>query len=168
MADAADMTPDEILAELTAMGLDLARDLHAEALAAQGQAKADLTLAFHRISRSIRQSLALKARLERDQRQAAREAANDAARQTLDRVQKKRSQIRRAISHDVWSEYEGDEAEALLDDLDAWVYEASEDEAFLDAPVELLIARIRENLGLAANAGEPDGEDPEVVIRQSG
>jgi hypothetical protein len=159
---------DGLLTRLADLGMSLAEDLHARALAAKDDKSAnDLALAFHRISRSVRQTLALEARFERDAKLAAREEARQLASETLDRVQKKRSQIRRAISRDVWSEYEGDEAEALLDDLDAWVFEASEDDGFLDDPAETLIARIRENLGLAANDAEARAEPDEAPIQQS-
>jgi len=51
-----------ILAELSELGLALARDLQACALAAdEASDKADLSLAFQRTSRSVRQTLALEA-----------------------------------------------------------------------------------------------------------
>jgi hypothetical protein len=54
--------------------LTLARSIHGRALAAEDdKAASDLGLAFHRISRSVRQTLALEAKLERDQRREARE-----------------------------------------------------------------------------------------------
>ncbi len=158
-----------ILARLADLGMSLAEDLHARARAAKDDAVAgELSLAFHRISRSLRQTLALDAQLERERKLAAREAANDAARETLARAHRKRAPIRKAIAPLVWAEHEGDEAESRLEDLEAWISEASEDEAFLDDPVETLIARIRGNMGLAANSGDPDGETPDVVVQRSG
>ena len=55
---------EALLGELADLGMSLARDLHARALAASDDAVAcDLALAFHRISRSLRQTLALQSRL---------------------------------------------------------------------------------------------------------
>jgi hypothetical protein len=63
-----------MLAELAELGLSLARDLHAAALAAETPAERQgLATAFHRISRSVRQTMALEAKLERDARRAERE-----------------------------------------------------------------------------------------------
>jgi hypothetical protein len=166
------------LAELAEMGLSLARDLHARALAAtDDKAAADLTLAFHRVSRSVRQTYALEARLERERRLALREAANEAARERLDRIQKKRSVVSRAVAPLVWTEAEGEEAEDLLDEIGSLVYVISEEDDFLDAPVEACVERIAKDLGLAARAandrtGEPppeaSGEEPlDVVIWRS-
>lgn len=168
MRDATDMTPDEILSELAAMGLELARDLYAGARAAEPEAKADLTLAFHRISRSVRQTLALKARFERDRKLALREADQAHARETLGRVLKKRSQVRKAVARDVWTEHEGEDAEALIEDLESWVYEASGEDDFLDTPLEAVVARIRQAMGLSANTEAPPGEPLDVVIWKSG
>lgn len=167
MPDAA-QNQDEILAELAALGLALARDLQARALAAKDDAGAcDLALAFHRVSRSLRQTLALQSRLERDRAVALREAANDQARTTLERVQRRRRQVRAALTPLIWTEAEGEEAEALLGDLEALLMEASEDEDFIALPVEACIARIREGLDLPAPDTADNDAAPEVVIWRS-
>ncbi|HEX7887411.1 MAG TPA: hypothetical protein VF474_15660, partial [Phenylobacterium sp.] len=73
-ADPADIDPAEaMLAELAGLDLSLARHVHACAVSTEDPAEvADLARAYQRISRSMRQSLALHARLkrerERDQR----------------------------------------------------------------------------------------------------
>jgi hypothetical protein len=170
MSNAATRTArrDEILGELAELGLALARDAQAQAMAAtDAKAKADLTLAFHRISRSVRQTLALDARFEREAKLAAREAAQAHARETLVRVQKKRSQLRKAVTDDIWTEYETEDAEGLLENIEAWVYDAAEDDSFLETPFEVLVARIRENLGLPANSGEVAEAEPDDDVHQS-
>src|SRR5215218_9053697 len=69
---------DRILGELSELGLALARDLQARALAAETVAEAaDLGLAFQRVALSVRQALALEAKLERDRQAAERELADD-------------------------------------------------------------------------------------------
>jgi hypothetical protein len=158
-----------LLGRLADLGMSLAEDLHARALAAKDEKSAnDLALAFHRISRSLRQTLALEARLERERKLALREAAQREASETLDRVQKKRSVLRKAVAPLAWAEHEGDEAEDLLEDMEFWVYEASGEDDFLDTPVEVLISRLREAFGLPASDAAQGDEEPETAIFQSG
>ena len=161
---------EAILAELADLSLTLARDLHARALAASDEATAcDLGLAFHRISRSLRQTLALEARLEREARAAEREDRHHQAQETLKRVQAKRREVRNAVSCLIWTEHEPDEAEQLFETLEALISDDSEDQqAFLETPLETCIARIREALGLPANDAEAEGEAPDDLRRSSG
>jgi hypothetical protein len=158
------------LAERAEMGLSLARDLHACALAAEPEAKAELALAFQRVSRSVRQTYALEQRLERERRLADKDIAAQAERERMTGVLKKRRQVRAAVEPLIWTEYEGDEAEDLSEALEALVSDQALDEdAFLDAPLEACVEAIRTGLGLpAANDDPPDGDAPrtEVVIRR--
>ena len=161
---------EAILAELTELGMSLARDLHARALAASDDKAAnDLARAFHTLSRSVRQTLALQARFERDARLDRRQAVQDEARETLKRVQAKRRQVRDAVAPLIWTEYEADEAEALSGELEAYVMgESAEEDAFLAEPLETLVARIAEALGLAANDAESPDEPSDVPRESSG
>src|SRR5205085_9794530 len=55
-----------ILGRLAELGMDLAEQLHADACAAETPAeRGQIAATFHRISRSVRQTLALEARLLR-------------------------------------------------------------------------------------------------------
>ena len=55
---------DTVLREIAAMDLALARRLYGEAMAEPEAAKAaDITRAYNRVTRSLRQSIALRARL---------------------------------------------------------------------------------------------------------
>ena len=155
------------LAELADMGLSLARDLHARALAADDAAACDLSLAFQRVSRSVRQTYALELRLERERRLADRDLAAEAARERLICVQKKRRQLRCAVSALIWTEYEGDEAQALDEALETLVLDQAQDEdAFLETPLSACIDAIRADLGLPANdAAAP--RPTEILIRRS-
>jgi hypothetical protein len=156
-----------ILTRLAELGMTLAEDLHARALAAKDDRSAnDLALAFHRVSRSLRQTLALEARLERERRQALREAAQREASETLTRIQKKRAQVLRAVAPLVWTEYEGDDAEALVENLDSWIYQDSQEDGFLEEPVDEIIARLREAFGLPADEDATNVE-PSQVAQQS-
>jgi len=154
------------LAELAELGMALARKVQVRALAAPDDEACDLALAFHRVSRSVRQTLALESRLAREQRQGEREAADLAAREALGQVQRRRAQVRSAVTRLIWDEAEGEEAESLLEDLESRLIEESLDEDFAAAPIEACIARLRADLGLAA-AGRDDTppEAPAAALR---
>jgi len=159
-----------ILGELTELGLALARDLHARALAAETAQEAQaLGLAFQRVSRSVRQSLALEAKLQRDAKLAAREAQAGAAegraltRQPWERrVSVHQDRVREAMHHLLWTEADGDEGEfeILEDDLTVRLEEAAFDgDAFLQTPVEALVARFAAEMELSApgRVARPNG-----------
>ncbi len=68
------------LDELSELGMAMARDLQGQALAAtEAGEKADLALAFQRTARSVRQTIALKAQLERDLARRDRDDRSDRA-----------------------------------------------------------------------------------------
>jgi hypothetical protein len=119
-----DVDPAEaMLAELAGLDLSLARHVHACATSTDDPGEvADLARAYQRVARSVRQSLALHARLKRDREQAAREApapppapppppptpARDAA-----RIAARKDALRPAAQRVVWAEYEDAEDEDL-------------------------------------------------------
>ena len=145
------------LAELTELGLSLARDLHACALAEPDpKTKAETALAFHRVSRSVRQSMALEAKLKRDLTRQDREARADAVQAAETRVRTRKAQVRAAVERLIWTEAEGDEeAERLIDELAEHLEEAALHQGFADDPVENHIARLRADLGLSSRAEAP-------------
>src|SRR5687767_8645814 len=103
------------LGELAELGMSLARDLHARALAAETPKEAaDLTAGFHRISRSARQTMALEARLLRDAVRHDKEVQRDVEIAARAQVQKRKDRIEACVSRLIWSESERDE-----DDNDA-------------------------------------------------
>jgi phosphoglycolate phosphatase-like HAD superfamily hydrolase len=156
---------DRILAELSELGLALARDLQACALAAvEPAAKAELSLAFQRTSRSVRQSLALEARFDRDRLAAAREDRDIAKRAEAFRAARRRAQVKLGVERCIWDEAEDAEAEALLADLDDYLERDALADLFAgDDPIEAHIARLCAELGVdtpetrAARREEPDG-----------
>ena len=172
MFDSAEMAERHarVLAELSELGLTLARDLQARALVAETpEDAAGLANAFHRISRSVRQTLALEARLERDRKRAEREDFAEAQRQDRARVEKRSDQVRASVERLIWTEYEEDEAERLIDDLGDLLAEEALYDGFTADPVEAHIARICEDLGLPdppLGGRWPGG--PEVVDARSG
>jgi len=141
---------DRILTELSELGLALARDLQGCALAtADMSEKADLSLAFQRTSRSVRQTLALEAKLERDRQVAEREHHETVQRAEAHRVERRRTQVKLAVERCIWSEADGDEAELLLIELEDRLERDDLGEALAgDDPVETHIARLCAELGL--------------------
>lgn len=145
---------DAALAELSELGLTLARDLHARALAAQTPAEAErLALAFQRVSRGVRQTFALELKIERDRREAEREDRDRDHRAAVARKSEHRSRVRAAVERLIWTEAEDEyEAGELSEDLDALLEEAALAEDFADIPLETLVERLRADLGLGRPA----------------
>ena len=146
-----------MLAELCELGLGLAREVQGQALTAKDAGEtAELTLAFHRVARSVRQTIALDAKLDRAQERAAREARAETAKADSARRHARKARVRLAVEREVWSEYEGDEAEGLVDELGDLLDVEALDEDFAEGPIEAQIARIRDQLGLPP-LGEGEG-----------
>ena len=137
MLDAVEMAErhGRILARLSEVGLAHAERLHEQAMAAEApKSAAELGLTFHRVSRSIRHSIALEAKLVRDAQAAERQ--NRAAQQDLHafradvdpfadlprdqrRIDKRKDEIREPVLKAIWDEVEREDAEhaGYLEDL---------------------------------------------------
>jgi hypothetical protein len=160
MSRAAEMAErhQAVLTELSALGLDLARVLHERALAAETpEETAALAGAFHRISRSVRQTLALEARLKRDLKRQDRDDLAETERQQTSLIRTRKAQVRAAVERLVWTEAEPDEAEDLLSDLDERLAEEALYPGFACDPVEAHIERLTTDLGLP---DPPPGRSP--------
>lgn len=142
----------EILAEVADLSLKLARKLHERAMAAETEEEVQAAAsAFHRISRSLRQTLALEARLERDSRRDAIEARRFAEEDRRERLKARKAHVGNVGSRLIWTEAERDDIGRLLVDLKRWCdEEAFHEERFLSSPVEAVIARLKRDLGLAS------------------
>jgi len=98
----------QILGELAELDLALARHVHARALATDDPVQiADLSRAYQRMSRSVRQTLALKAKLKREAEQHARWlAARSPARAPLSPIQRRRLELDCAVARVIVAERE--------------------------------------------------------------
>jgi N-carbamoyl-L-amino-acid hydrolase len=115
----------EILTEVADMSLQLARRLHERAMAAETEEEVQAAAsAFHRISRSLRQTLALEARLERDSRRDAVEARRLAEEDRREQVKARKAHVGNVGSRLIWTEAERDDVGRLLVDLKRWCDEA--------------------------------------------
>ena len=150
-----------LLDELSGLGMAMARDFQGRCLAV-GDAReaADLALGFQRASRSVRQCIALKAKLEWDRARQGREVRADAQRETEARIQVRKAQVRLHVERAVWNEADGSEAERLLGDLDDLLEIGAFDDGFAQGPVEPHIAQLCAELGLSPSAHPREGGDP--------
>jgi regulator of protease activity HflC (stomatin/prohibitin superfamily) len=150
-----------MLDELAELGMGLARRMHERAMEAEGPEEAErLALAFHRLSRSVRQTIALQARLERDARRDVVEAQRHAQEVRVERVKARRAQVDAQVSRLIWTEAERSETSSLLLELGRALAEESLSDTFLDGPVDVLIERIKADLGLAANDARAEAAGP--------
>jgi hypothetical protein len=132
-----------MLAELAELGLGLARELHGRALSAETpQETAQLADAFQRLSRSVRQSLALEAKLQRD---ARRDAHEFGTREREARKAQLEKRVERLIRDEV---ADRSLAFQMAREAPDYVEREAESERFLDEPVEAQVARIRAALGV--------------------
>ncbi len=159
-----------ILAELASLGLTLARDLHERALAAESaEEAARLATAFHRISRGVRQSLALEAKLSREQEAHALQHAPLKEKERQARVSRRHTQVYRAVERLIWDEEEDEEiAEQRAEDLRELLDLEALDDDFLAEPLAQQIDRIRARLDLIGSDAEPDdeGEDTQAPLAE--
>lgn len=174
-----DIDPAEaMLGQLAGLDLTLARHVHACAMATEDPAEvADLAKAYQRISRCVRQSLALHARLRRDRERDARDnppppksppptPIRDAA-----RIAERRDALRPALQRVVWSEHEPadwedpDESEAgyyfdLIEQrLDIRSRDntfglVAQDDAWVEEPLDEHVVRLCRDLDLCEAAGQ--------------
>ena len=144
----------QLLGELAELSMSLARDLHACALAAESvEEKAQMAAAFHKAARSVRQSLALHARMRRDERREAAEALAAAEAAKKARVRARRERLFEAVDRLIWDEAEDDDSAARRSDEAAERLDAlAEAPDFLETPAEVLIARLCAAFGITPPA----------------
>ncbi|MBS0361966.1 MAG: hypothetical protein JSR98_11335 [Proteobacteria bacterium] len=159
------------MGELSELGLMLARDLAAQARAAEApEEKVALTEAFQKTSRTVRLTLALDFKLQRDAARDAREAAALAAdaqlreskiiqaaeaahvsltRPSPEEVQKRR--VKAVLNRLLWNEAEGDQEEydVLYEDLEARLWEIEDAPGFADLPIEVLAGKLAKDMRLS-------------------
>jgi hypothetical protein len=140
-----------ILQELAEIGMELARALRTQALAAKADpaAAVDLGLSFSRIARAVRQTVALEARLEQDRQAAAAERAERQARDTREQADKHKARIRDLVERAIDAEASGGAAEDLLGDLDERLEDADDLAGFADRPVAEIVQHICRELDIA-------------------
>lgn len=172
------------LARLSELGLELAERIALDALTAETpQARADFSRAFHMVSRSVRQSVALEAKLvaaqKREGEQALREAATregptreagaaepeDLSRfRDEGRIAQRQDEARTAVQRVIWSEAEGEEQDYLFDLLDQRLGIYGRSPTYGMDPLDAHIAFLCAQLGLPPDAAQAWRELPDPVF----
>ena len=120
------------------------------------------TAAFHQVARSVRQCLALEAKLLRDAAQAARDEDKHTQSETAARRLRRREHARVAVERLIWTEAEGrTEAERLESELDDLLELEDFSDSFANDPIETVIARLAHSLGLSAPGEGPAATAPD-------
>jgi len=163
MRSAADIASemDEGLQLLFQKGLELAFSVQADAMASDApEDRAKLALTFHRLSRSIRQTAALRMRLAREAERSGAEAEARVVSVGKARRDRRKAHIRGAVSAMVWSEYEpeDEEAEAILERLDGVLSGEAETDDFLAEDPQAQIEKLCRAIDYIPPGPPPKGE----------
>lgn len=147
----------------------MARDLQGQALAAtEAGEKADLALAFQRTARSVRQTIALKAQLERDRARRDRDDREDRAetdRLTAARVQAHVARVRNDVKRIVWDELEPADARFVLQELNEQIAEMALADDFCAVPVNIHVMHFCAELGVFEGSdADDDAEDEQPTF----
>lgn len=141
---------DAMLARLAELDLALAEKTHAAALAAEAPADiAELSRAYQRVARSLRQTLALRAQLKRQRAQDLRDHPPPPPKRDLVRMRRRMEELRDAVERVAWNEGEADDwVMGMLDEHLIEVFEAPD---FGLAPLDDDVALACAELGLSAD-----------------
>ena len=139
-----------MLGELAEFGLNLARKLHDQAMAAEEPAVvADLAKAFHAVSRTLRQTMLLETRVAREAAGLVNEARKAAELRIENAVGHRVKCVSQALDHAINDEYEDEtESQNVYEDAMERLYEDSLAPDFLDQSMDDQIARLCKDLGL--------------------
>lgn len=164
-----------VLARLTEMGLALAEQTFEDAQGAETPAeRIEAVKAFHTVSRSVRQCVALEARLVRQQAQDAREAERAQAAAPPNKpggaeLSRRITAVRDAVTRVIWHEVEDDESGAWLEEmLEEDIASACLRDDFCAEPLDDHIARLCLEMGLSEDAALnwrdlPDPPEPTPI-----
>jgi hypothetical protein len=147
-----------MLQDLAEIGMDLARSVQRQA---HEQAAADLDaaalgLAFSRIARAVRQTVALEARLAEDRQ--AKTAARIAS-QTHTRAAHRRRDVRAVVAQAIEADAADSDVEDLLLDLEERLADRDNEADFAERPIGELVARICRDLGVTPDWSLWEDED---------
>lgn len=157
------------LQEVAGLSVSLARELHNRAMEAEDNDQAArLANAFQKVTRGLRQTLALHHKLEQDRARAEREAQPERDRRHKARIAERHTKLHRVMQKVIWDEAESPEdADELIVELFEILKEESEAESFLDEPIEAQVDRVRLALGLtlADEAETAEAVTPEAIAK---
>jgi len=159
---------EAMLGQLAGLDLTLARHVHACAMATEDPTEvADLVKAYQRVSRCVRQSLALQARLKRERERDQRDnppPPPPKPKRDPHRIAERQEALRAPVQRVVWAEYERpddedeDEAGYFFDLLEQRLQVRARDDAFgmvvqdgawVEEPLDEHVVRFSRDLGLS-------------------
>ena len=151
-----DISDEEMLGRLAACDLSAAERVHGRLMAAEAASEvAELGRTYQRLARSLRQTLALKARLKREREAAAKDAPQAApAAPGGVAVARRLREVRQAVTRVIWNEAEREDAPFYEEALDELVAEEMLRDSFCAEPLDDHVARICLALGLSPEGAE--------------
>ncbi len=147
-----------LLGELAEIGMALVRDLPRQAAEPDADSGA-IILKYARVSRAVRQTLALQARFEQ-------EGLERAARRATERGARRKREVERLVTQAIAAEFSEDEAEDLFSDLDTRLM-TDPDADYADAPLALLAAQICRDLEVPFDAALWEDGDASFSVSHS-
>ncbi len=168
MSEILEISDEEMLARLAACDLSAAERVHSRLMAAEEASDiAELGRTYQRIARSLRQTLALKARFKREREDATKAAAP--AKPSGVAVSRRIRDLRQAVTRIIWSEVEREEAPDYEEALAELITDEMQCDSFVAEALDDHVARICNLLDLTAEAAErwrelpdpPDADDPQ-------
>ncbi len=155
------------LARLAELDLSLAEHVHAQALATTDADEINgLGRTYQRVARSLRQTLALKAKLAREDREAVARQSSFASlrdrRSAAPTTPTKGYDLADAVTRVIWDEAEPEEREVLLEKLGDRLRDYIDAPGFATRPIDDDVVRLAVELGLSPNVAVGWRQLPEL------
>ena len=150
----AELSDEAMLSRLAACDFSAAEKVHAKLMAAEEASEiAELGRAYQRFARSLRQTLALKARLKREAAQAEREARPPPEAPGGVAIARRQGDVRAAVTRVIWNEALTEaEAADFEDRLDIVLASARTRADFCAEPLDDQVVRLCLDLDLSPDA----------------
>ena len=168
MSEAPPDRDEEMLARLAEFDLAAAERVHGRLMAAEETSEiAELGRTYQRVARSLRQTLALKAKLKRDRESAAKEAPPAPTPTGPVATARRVRELRQAVRRVIWNEAEDADSATLLEEaLDELVIDEMPRRGFCAEALDDHVIRVCLELDLSLDVAErwrdlPDAPDEE-------
>ena len=170
-----DISDAAMLSRLAACDLSAAERVHGKLMAAEEVSEiAELGRTYQRFARSLRQTLALKARFQREQAQDAKDNAAKEPPPGGRLVARRVRDVRAAVVRVIWDEAESEDAALETEEtLDALVSLERLADSFCAEPLDDQVARLCLSLDLSPDGAEawrnlPDPSAPDDASAKPG
>ena len=149
------------------LDLSLAEHVHAQALASTDPEVINgLGRTYQRVARSLRQTLALKAKLAREDREAVAGQSSFTSlrdrRSSAPATPDKGYDLADAVTRVIWDEAEPEEREVLLEKLGDLIHDYIDAPDFITRPIDADVVRLAVELGLSPDVAARWRQLPEL------